>query len=101
MTTTEWRALIRQLRKRFPIDGVVVVIRRKMKCNCGLAVFKGFDGYRYRICVDSDQTLQGQVDTLLHEWAHVCAIEEAHGHRGCWGRWHGDIYDSWTKDFQP
>ena len=96
MKTREWRALIRKLRKRFSVQGTITVLRRKVKCDCGLTTFNGCD---YRVRINSDQSDQGQIDTLLHEWAHVCAIEEAYGHRGRWATLHGEIYHAWTKGF--
>jgi len=53
----------------------------------------------FRIYVDSLGDPQSQVDTLLHEWAHVLAIEEAYEHRGRWSAFHGEIYDAWARDF--
>ena len=98
MKTCEWRALIRKLRERFPVQGTVTVLRRPVKCDCGLTTFNGND---YRVRINSDQSDQGQIDTLLHEWAHVCAIEEAYGHVGRWATLHGEIYDAWTRNFEP
>lgn len=98
MKTCCWRTLIRNLRKHFPVQGKVTVVRRPVKSDCGLTTFNGND---YRVRINSNQEDQGQIDTLLHEWAHVRAIEEAYGHRGRWATLHGEIYDAWTRDFEP
>ena len=79
MKTREWRALIRKLRERFPVQGQVTVRRYPTKKDCGLTTF---DGSGYRVRVNSDQPDGGQVDTLLHESAHVRAIEQAYRHGG-------------------
>jgi len=97
MKTREWRALIRKLRERFPVQGQVTVRRYPTKKDCGLTTF---DGSNYRVRVNSDQPDGGQVDTLLHEWAHVRAIEQAYRHEGPWGVLYAEIYDAWTKDFE-
>ncbi len=98
MNISEWRALLRSLRKRFPVSGTVRVVRRPLRKDCGRTVFNGCHGYR--VTIDSIQPWQGQVDTLLHEWAHVRAIEQAYAHDGPWGSLFAEIYDAWTKDFQ-
>lgn len=97
MNIKEWRALIRKLRKRFPVGCPVKVIRRAVKCDCGLTVF---DGRRFRVRINALLDIQGQVDTLLHEWAHLLAIEEAYEHYGRWAEMHGKIYDAWQKGFK-
>jgi hypothetical protein len=97
MNNSEWRALIRKLRKKFPVSGSVSVIRYPAKKVCGTTTFNGRD---YRIRINSDQPRTGLIDTLLHEWAHVCSIEQAYRHEGPWGSLYASIYDSWTKDFK-
>jgi hypothetical protein len=97
MKTREWRALIRNLRKHFPVSGTVTVRRRPIKRNCGLTTFDGCD---YSIRINSNQPRTGQIDTLLHEWAHVLAIEQAYRHEGPWGVLFAEIYSDWTKNFE-
>lgn len=97
MKTNDWRALVRKLRKRFPVGSPVVVCRSPAKKNCGMT---RFDGRTFRVRIASNQSIQGQVDTLLHEWVHVMAIDQAYRHDGQWGALFASIYDSWTKDFQ-
>jgi hypothetical protein len=97
MKTSQWRALIRKLRKHFPVEGQVTVRRYATKKDCGLTTFNGCN---YRVRVNSKQPDAGQVDTLLHEWAHVCAIEQAYRHEGPWGVLYAEIYDAWTRDFE-
>ena len=60
MKTSEWRSLIRNLRKHFPVQGTVTVCRRPVKRDCGLTTF---DGSNYRVRVNSKQSDQGQIDT--------------------------------------
>jgi hypothetical protein len=97
MNTHDWRALIRKLRKHFPTDGKVVVCRRPTKLDCGVTTFNGND---YRIRVNSNQPKTGQVDTLLHEWAHVLAIDQAYRHEGPWGIIFAELYSAWVKKFE-
>ena len=98
MTTTKWRILVRQLRHNFPVVGGVVHVRRcPIKGCCGVTIFNGLD---FRIRIDSKQAEQGQIDTLLHEWAHVLAIVQAYRHEGPWGTLYAEIYDLWTNDFE-
>ena len=99
METRKFRALIRQLRKYFPVTQRVKVVRRRItKGDIGLTTFNGSE---YRIRIKSNQDADGQLDTLLHEWGHVCAIEEAYEHRGRWATLFGEIYDAWTRNFAP
>jgi len=98
MKTSKWRALIRRLRKHFPVEAAVSVCRRPVKCDCGLTTF---DGRTYRIRINSDLSEQAQIDALLHEWAHVAAIDEAYRHRGRWATVHGEIYDAFCRNFAP
>jgi hypothetical protein len=98
MDTGQWRALIRTLRNHFPVEGHVAVRRYPMKKNCGLTTFDGND---YHVRVNSDQPDAGQIDTLLHEWAHVRAIEQAYRHEGPWGVLYAEIYEAWAHGFEP
>ena len=97
MDTQAWRALIRQLRKNFPVTVPVKVVRRRT--TTGSIGLTTFDGREYRIRVKSNQESDSQIDTLLHEWAHVCAIEEAYNHQGRWAGLYGDIYQAWENGF--
>jgi hypothetical protein len=96
MNTTKWRALILFLRTKWPISCPVVVRRYPSKKVCGRTVF---DGGRFRICVSTLQDGGGQKDTLLHEWAHAYAIDQAYHHDARWGAIYSDIYSTWEKDF--
>jgi hypothetical protein len=96
MNNKLWRKLLRKLRTNFPIDGIVIVKRRKNKKNFGAT---RFDGRKYSICIDSGSSESCQVDTLLHEWAHVRMIDESFTHSNGWGIQYANIYDSWVKDF--
>jgi len=96
MHLKEWRKLLRSLRKNFPVDGWVNVRRVRMARDCGVTRLNGVD---YCIRINSRQPYQGQVDTLLHEWAHVVAIDRAFQHDRMWGELYSEIYESWRKDF--
>lgn len=67
-----------------------------MKKNCGVTAFDGTD---YRIRIASNQPTSSQADALLHEWAHVSAIEEAYKHDASWGEMYTKIYRAWENDF--
>jgi hypothetical protein len=97
MNTKEWRKLIGMLRKTFPVNGKVIVRRYPMKKTCGITRFNGSG--EYRIGVGSNQPRVGQMDTLIHEWAHVLAIQQAYTHDGPWGVLFAEVYDSWSRDF--
>jgi hypothetical protein len=97
MDTKQWRLLIKKLRRAFPTERPVQVRFRKAKSNYGTAYFSS---YGYKIAIDSSQSVGGQIDTLLHEWAHVYAIDQAAQHKGNWGHVFAEIYESWTRDFE-
>lgn len=96
MTNKRWRALIRFLRARSPTRFPVRVVRRPYRRLCGWTTL---ESDYFLIHVSTEQDSQAQVDTLLHEWAHAKAIDEAYAHRGRWGEIHGEIYDAWVEDF--
>jgi len=97
MTTQKWRALVRNLRKCFPLDAPVRVSRRPAKKNHGITTF---DGRAFRIYVNADQDKTGQVDTLLHEWAHALAISQAYAHGPQWSVNFAAIYTLWASNFK-
>lgn len=89
MRTQQWRALLKHLRCTFPVDGIVHVRRYPSKNYQGST---RFDGRCYYVRIDSKQDYCSQVDSLLHEWAHVCLIEQAYKHEGAWGAMYAKIY---------
>lgn len=97
MTTKEWKALIKQLKTRFPVSMPVEVRRCPAKRNAGIT---SFDGDTYRIRIDSTQDVDGQVDSLLHEWAHMLAIDLSYQHKGMWGVLYAQLHEAWTRDFE-
>ena len=95
MNTRELRALVRKLRKRFPVPGKITVRRYPAKRNSGVTTY---DGRVFRIYIDSSGDKSSQVETLLHEWAHIRAIDEAYRHGRAWGRHYAEIHESWTHN---
>ena len=85
-----WRTLTRNLREQFPMDCHVEVRRRPLKKECGNTIY---DGRKYVIAVDSSQDWDGQVDTLVHEWAHVLAIESSYRHSDEWGVFYAKVFE--------
>jgi uncharacterized protein (DUF2344 family) len=96
MRDTEWRELIRKLRKSLPIDTPVSIRRVKLKADAGLTIF---DGAKYVIKIASNQSFGVQIDSLLHEWAHALAMEEAYRHKANWGIHYAKVYESWEQNF--
>lgn len=91
---SSWRALLRMLRQNFPIERPIVVKRIKKKKDNGTLSFYNNKFYIY---IDTTQSAEGQIDSILHEWAHARAIEEACEHAGTWGEHYGHIYQTWEK----
>jgi len=96
MNTQEWRALVLFLRRNWTISCPVIVKRWKMKRLCGRTKF---DGQEYHISISTLQDAGGQKDTLLHEWAHAYAIDQAYNHDIRWGAIYSEIYSAWEKNF--
>ena len=91
MKTRDFRKIIRALRKNFPVSASVEVKRLPMRGKLGRTrLWKKY----YRILINSSQSDETQYDTILHEWAHVCAIDRAHSHDAAWGVIYADIYDT-------
>ena len=94
MTTVEFRKLMKWVRKQCPIDTPVNVRRYPCKKRCAIT---RFDGSRFFIRIKSDQDRQGQIDALLHEWAHAGAINNSYKHEGEWPVIYGAIYTAWDR----
>ena len=92
MKTCDFRKVIRALRKNFPVSASVEVKRLLMKDN--LLGLTCFSGRYFKIRINSSQCSEIQYDVLLHEWAHVCAIDRAHNHDATWGTIYADIYNT-------
>ena len=100
MTTKELRSLVSKLRKNFPVVGKVVVLRRRRKkCSGKTNIEVKYSAWTFRIYIDSLQDKGSQIDALLHEWAHIIAIQEACDHQGRWATAYGEIYTAWECGF--
>jgi len=97
MNTKDWRALLKHLRKEFPVKQPARVIRRHDAQSLGRTTF---NGRTHLITIRSNQESAGQIDSLLHEWSHVRAIEQAYTHDGPWSSMFGEIYTAWSNDFE-
>jgi hypothetical protein len=84
-----WRRLLKSIRERFPTGSPVIVSRYPAKKNCGRT---RFDGHKFLIRIDSSQEWQSQADALLHEWAHIQAIEQSYSHGPVWSNAYSAIY---------
>jgi len=93
-STREWRRLLAFLRKNYPVSCSVIVSRHPIKKDCGNGYFNGRTFY---VHIDSTQSESEQKHSLLHEWAHVRAIDDAYQHKGQWGVIYGDIYQTWEN----
>jgi hypothetical protein len=82
MTITKWRQWVKAVKRAYPIDTPINVRRCRMKKNFGIT---SFNGRVFNIRIDSSQEDAIQVDTLLHEYAHAAAIDEAYNHNEAWG----------------
>jgi hypothetical protein len=93
-STREWRRLLAFLRETYPISRPVVVSRRPIKKEFGNG---HFNGRVFKVYIDITQSEDEQKHSLLHEWAHVRAIDDAYQHKGQWGVIYGDIYQTWEN----
>jgi hypothetical protein len=59
-----------------------------------------FDGRRFSITINKDQPDVGLVDSILHEYGHCLAIEEAYQHDGRWSIIFGQLYEDWVHHFE-
>ena len=89
MSVKEWRAFVKKVKMAMPIDTPVYVRRYPAKKLNGIT---HFDGRCFRIRVDSKGDRASQCDTLLHEYTHVVAINDAHEHKGNWGELYAALY---------
>jgi len=91
LNNKNWRALIRMLRKQFATESTVEVRRCPMIDNGDLQLH----GNTFKMRINSALPKGGQIDALIHEWAHVLAIEEAYRHEFAWGIAHAAVYSVW------
>lgn len=98
MTVKRWRALIRKMRERFPAEATIHVRRRPLKDDDGYVTFRL--GVAYCITINSQINWNAQIDTLIHEWAHVLAVELACNHGAQWGITYAEIYRAYDNNFQ-
>ena len=97
MKDYSWRTRISFLRKRFPVVTPVIIRRRQPKKDCGSTLFNGRE---YHITIDGSMPTYAQYDALMHEWAHVQAIEQAYRHEGPWGVLYAAIHEGYHEHFQ-
>ncbi len=98
MKTSDFGKVIRALRKHFPISASVEVRRSPMKGD--LLGRTRFTGEYFKIHINSNQCNEVQCDVMLHEWAHVCAMERAYSHDATWGVIYADIYDTMVEQLK-
>jgi hypothetical protein len=94
-----WDRLVRHLRIRHPLRHHRLVVKRcRVPDDCG-TTYPPTAGGTISIAVRGNQTMQEQVDTLLHEWAHALVFDlggdNAHGDK--WGKKHAAIYRTWER----
>jgi hypothetical protein len=94
MSIIEWRKLLRWLRKNFPTNIPIKVKRAPSKKNHAIT---RFDGRVIQIRVGSDQDRPMLIDSMLHEYAHALAIDDAYSHKETWGRLYSMIYTAYEK----
>ena len=92
MKLTAWRALLKWLRTTFPTDMTVIVRRAPSQSSDGVT---RCDGRRIAIRINSQQDASQQVHTLLHEWGHALALDNAYKHNEAWGKLYSTIYAAW------
>ena len=92
MDTKEFRSIVAWLRKTFPVSMPVVVRRSKSKKNHGVT---RFDGGRFLVRINSRFERAVQIETMLHEWGHVVAMDNAYSHGDYWSQIYGKIYTAW------
>ena len=89
MNVQQWRAFVKKVKKAMPVATPVHVRRYPAKKVDGIT---HFDGRCFRIRIDSKLDQAAQSDTLLHEYAHVVAINDAYEHKAHWGDIYSQLY---------
>jgi hypothetical protein len=92
-----WKGLLKMLRKTFPISCKVVVRRVPKTWQNAHGTTNFVNNSKFYVYINNNYSADSQIDTLLHEWAHVKAIDEAMQHKGKWGELHGEIYQAWEN----
>lgn len=94
-----WKRLVRHLRSRHRMKQNRLVIKRaRFTKDCG-TTYPPTGGGTITIRVGGHQTMQEQMDTLLHEWAHAMCFDRGLDgtHSDAWGREHAAIYRTWEE----
>lgn len=92
MTTSEFRKLVKWVRKQCPIETPINVRRYPAKKRHAIT---RFDGRQFYIRISTNQEDQGQIDAVLHEFAHAAAIDNSYQHKGEWPTIYGNLYTVW------
>lgn len=99
LETKEFRKILRKLRINFPTGRNVIVRRRPMTKLDGKVESSGNEFF---LTINSTQSRTVQLDSLVHEWAHIIVIErmEDWTHSQLWGVKYAEIYTCWENGFQ-
>ena len=89
-----WRSLLKMLRENFPTEQQIIVRRVKKKTSESTLFF---NGRVFRLYISTNQSADGQVDSLLHEMSHLLAIEEAYKHEEIWSKYYSKVYSKWES----
>ena len=97
MNNRDWGTVVRALKKRYPTERPLTILRRKRIGTEGVTFFSDRS---FKIVIQKNQSDSSQIYSLIHELAHVRAIEQACQHKGVWGELHGAMIDEWMSEFQ-
>ena len=92
---SELRELLAKLKRQFPLRRTLKLrlIAMQAHGSCELS-----DTERtITICLNRDDILGVQTDTLVHEYGHAREWDQTGNHSKLWGRLHSEVYTYWTQ----
>jgi len=93
--TKEWRSFVSWIRKKYPVNSHVRIIRSPCIKFSGST---RLNGCNFVVRINNKNVFSDQKHTLIHEWAHVIEIEKSFMHKKSWGKTYAKIYGAYYDD---
>jgi protein-arginine kinase len=89
------KKFIKKLKEEIPIHKKLIVRVVPMKKNHGTTSISNRD--TITICINRNDSVAIQCDTLIHEWGHAKDFDNWQQHGGQWGKWMAEAYQVWEE----
>jgi hypothetical protein len=91
----EWHAVVARLRKAFPTKRRLIIRRVYMQAfGCTNLTD---DEQTITITIRATDSIETQIDTLVHEYAHALEYDKWGNHSDRWGKLHAAVYSEYVS----